>query len=239
MTTMRAVVINVPAGVGPDAWSDCFKLAATHSEGGVFGLNEAFTPAQGDLYERLADKLDLGRFGLAGPNPVFWDRDRLRRVRGTRRRLHGAARGVLARQWPGFNAGREATDVVLADWTTGEETAVICTHWAPQGPKVASRWRNRAHRVARRKVLKMIHRHLRAGRVVWLLGDFNVYAPVDLAAGIDPELGRFVWLTGHGVDKVGIALPRGHQLDDTSARTFKAPSDHKHGEKAKATWSSR
>lgn len=239
ITEVPVGVINVPTGVGRDAWEACFRLTAERTADGVFGINETFSPAQRNLYRRLSADLGLGRFGIPGPNPVFWDQARWELVRGSRRPLHAAGQSVLARRWPGFNAAREATEVVLEDRQTGEQIAVVCTHWVPQGPKVPAWWRDHAQRTARRRTLRIIRRHLRAGRAVLLLGDFNVYDPIDLADRIDPELGTFQWIRGRGIDKVGLALPRGHRRGRAGARTFKAPTDHHHGVAATATWTPR
>lgn len=218
---MKIGIINIPTSVGPDSWADCFSLMAERAP--VFGINEVFHPKAKALYRDLATQLKLASFGLRrGPNPIFWQRERYEKVEGERHLLHVRGQGVLARLYPGFNDARYATELVLRDRGTKQEFVVICTHWVPNGSKVAEAWRKWARREAKRGVRKLVKRHLRAGRPVWFIADTNIKDAFGFGKG-------FQWIRGAGIDKVGLWLPKGMSAKDLDANLFPAPTDHHHG----------
>lgn len=229
-TTMRVAVVNVPVKVREQAWLACFYLATSATPLGAFGINENLAPAQRRVYKQAAKALGYGRFGLHSPNPVFWDKARWRLLEGSVHQLHPPGSSTLARRWPGYNAARSATVVVLEDRDTREQVTIVCTHWAPQGKKVPSLWGAWARQQAKQQIRGVVRTHLRADRPVWVIGDLNVHGLVDMA------MRRFQWLRGEGVDKVGVALPRGTQLEHSSVATVPAPTDHKHLAAATASW---
>lgn len=217
---LRVGVINVPTSVGAKAWRECFEATAKHAD--IFGINEAHSPRQKATFRRLAKRRGLRKYGLSGPNPLLSDPDRWRRVHQGQHRLHG--RGPLWRRWPGFNAARSAT-VAVYEPTSGDAPDVMAvnTHLVPRGPKVPGPWRDRARRRAVAHIARLTEAHATKGRVVVLLGDFNM----DDA----PAIPGVRWLVGarHGVDKIGVAVPAGWRLGATSTYRFPAPTDHKTG----------
>lgn len=230
MTTLLAftlALVNVPRKVGSRAWRRCFWLAMQH--GSLVGINESFTPAQWTSYRRLSKRAGWGHSDLtASPNPIFWNRKVWRLKRERVKRLHGPARGRLARKWPGYNAARYATIVVLTHLATGRRVVVINTHLAAYGPKVSNAWR--AWAIARSVTIlaAIIARHLLAGRVVVLMGDTN-------SQTLRIPAPRFRWVWGKGIDKAGVGLPKGAALVEQAAGRFAAPTDHQHGVRADLT----
>lgn len=224
---IRGAIINVPTKVGADAWERCWHEAADRAD--IFGINEAFNPHAKRLYRGLARQHGYGQYGTRQTgNPIFWDRDVYRKVSGRVHTIHGSSGGLLARRWPGFNAERQITDVVLRHRDTRQEVAVLNTHWVPNGGRVPSIWRTWARRKSKRLTRKLIRAHLAAGRVVVFMGDTNIREEIGLTK-------RMVWLRGVGIDKAGIAVPRGMRVRRKRARLFAAPTDHKHGVAFRAT----
>lgn len=218
---LRVAVCNVPISVGAKAWRECFTETA--KRGDIFGINEAHSPRQKATYRRQAKRRRLRKYGLSGANPLFNDPDRWRRVHQGQHRLHG--RGPLWRRWPGFNAARSATVAVYR--STGFErvpdVTVINTHLVPRGPKVPGPWRDRARRRAVARIARLTAQHVARHRVVVVMGDFNM----DDA----PAIPGVRWLVGarHGVDKIGVAVPKGWRIAERTTQRFPAPTDHKSG----------
>ena len=212
---------NVPSKVGAANWARCWHAAA--SQAPVFGLNEAFLSKA--TYARLARANNHGIAGLAkSPNPVFWDRKKIKRVTGKVHRLHARGDSVLAQRYPGLNDARYATDVTLRDRATGVEFGVVCTHWVVgPGRKLPKAWQVWARREAKKGVRRLVRAHQRAGRPVWVIGDTNVRVPLA------PLRVRFRWVKNHDIDKSGLGLPAGARLLSSSWRNFAAPTDHKDG----------
>lgn len=214
-----AGVINIPVKVGARAWRRCFGLMARSC--GIFGVNECLSQNQRALYIKLVRRLGLGQYGVRiSPNPIFWDKTKYRFVSGRQIRLHGAGDSAKARRWPGFNAARYTTEVVLEVIATGQEIVVFNTHWAPDGKKVPRWWLIRARRASKKALNSRIAYHTAQGRDTLVMGDFNVFRPFIL--------GVVRWLRGKGVDKIGIALSR-MRLVRYRVRLIPAPTDHKHG----------
>lgn len=219
---LRVGVINIPTKVGPTAWLDCWTLTADRC--GIFGVNEVFHPNAKALYLELAKEHGYSQYGTrGGPNPVFFDRKRWRRVSGRLHRIHG--RGDRFGRWPGFNESRYVTDVVLARRRRpgAPEVAVLCTHWVPNGRKVTAIFRAAARRQSKKLVEQLMREHQAAGRIVYVIGDTNIARTFKLR-------GRgFEWIRGKGIDKVGVAVPRRFVVGKTSVDVFDAPTDHHHG----------
>lgn len=224
-------VINVPTKVGPKDWETCFRRTARRAA--IFGVNETFTEKAKLLYRDLAREMNLGRCGLrGGPDPIFWDRDIYRQVEHMRTRLHVRGSSLLARRWPGFNEARYVNEAVLRHRATGDQQAILCTHWVPEGRKVPAAWRKWARAESRRRVRALAVKHLAEGRPVWLLGDTNIGAEFNFK----PIPGAtFRWVRGKGIDKIGLWLPKGMAATDVGFELYDAPTDHKHGVAAHAT----
>jgi hypothetical protein len=211
--------INVPSGVGRAAWVECFEATAERAP--IFGMCEIHTRAAKKTMLTQARRYGLSQHGLfKGPDPIFWDTSRYRRIHANHYRLHGAR----ASRWVGFNAARYANVVVLRPRKDdGPDVTVICTHWVPRGPKVAAWWRTKARKRSRDKVAHLVAAHAARGRVVVVMGDFNMDTP--------PRLPEMTWLVGvrHGVDKIGVTVPRGWRIKARTADRFRAPTDHRFG----------
>lgn len=211
---LRVGVINVPRSVGPKAWEECFAKTAARSD--MFGINECLTRKQRRLYARLAREHRLSPFALwRGPNPVFYGR-RWTKIAGSQHRLHG--RGPMFFRWPGFNAPRYATVALYRYNTAVPRVAHVHTHLVPRGPKVPEWWRAYARRKSIRKLARIINRHRAENRVVVVTGDFNMTHAPDLPA--------VTWVADSGVDKIGVACPRGWTITAESTARFRAPTDH-------------
>lgn len=220
MTRLRIGTINVPTKVGPNNWETCFRRMATRAD--IFGINEVGSKHAKALYNRVKDDEGFSQFGLfRGTNPVFWNVGKYRLVHGRSHRIHGAARGRLARRFPGFNAERTLTEVVLAQRAGGPEIAVLYTHWVAPGWKVNPIWRRRMRARSKSLLRELVREHWAAGRIVVPMGDFNLRLPFWVIRG-------FRWLRGRGVDKVGILAPAGIAVT-ADVDVFPAPTDHKHG----------
>lgn len=215
---LRLACINVPTSVGGHAWADCFEATAAHAD--IFGANEVFSKRAKTLFVRLAKRYRLSQYGIhKGPNPLFWDTGKYDRGPASHHTLHGARRS----RWVGFNAARCATVVVLRPKQEGPDVTAINTHWVPRGPKVAAWWRARARAKSQAKVAHLVAAHAARGRVVVVMGDFNMDAA--------PKLAEVVWVAGahHGVDKIGVAVPKGWRIKAHEASNYPARTDHKHG----------
>lgn len=217
---IRFGLVNVPIKVGPRAWRRCLGLLMRHVD--IGGINEALSPRQRVLYRRVCERKGWGIFGGGGPNPVVWNAERYRLVRGRVHPLHSAGTSRRARRFRGFNAARYVTDVVLDSIAVpGAQVAVLCTHLAPGGWKVPKAWRRDALDRSRRVLDGLIAAHLAAGRPVLVIGDTNI--PGDL------HLSGVRWLRGRGIDKAGIALPPDVTLSASRSGSFAAPTDHRRG----------
>lgn len=224
---LRVAFMNIPTKVGWRAWRANFR--ALDERGQVFGINEAGARRAKALYAVLAKRRRLGYFGLwIGPNPIFWDRRRYRLHSAAQVKLHGRAPGWRSLRWPGFNAARYVTVVVLEPLDGGPLETYLNWHWVAPGPKVDEKWRARMREISDRKVTEIIEHHRAAGRIVVGFGDINLRDAPDLG-------GHVIWLREQGVDVLCIALPDGVQLATTVARAraqvdvFEADTDHKHG----------
>lgn len=219
---MKVGVINIPTSVGAKAWRKCFLLIRARCS--FFGVNEAFAPAAKALYIGLAFAHGFGQYGARkSPNPVFWRRKHWRKVSGRVIKLH-AQLGRYA-EWPGFNDARYVTEVILHRRGRPHlpQVVVLCTHWVPEGPKVTNADRFRARAASKAEIRELILDHLAAGRIVILMGDFNIYDVFDL------DIPGFHWVRGQGVDKVAVIVPAGYELTAADFETFEAPTDHEHG----------
>jgi hypothetical protein len=219
---VRAATINIPIKVGEKAWEECFRETAARAP--YFGVNECLSREQRALYDHLADELGLGHYGLFGPNPVFWDQKKYRRIAGRQYQLHKGRKSKYA----GYNAARYATVVVLEDRETGEQVTVVNAHLVPRGAKVPARWRARVRAQSLVKLTWIVQRHVRAGRAVVVMGDTNMDRP--------PKIPGVRWIAGgtSGVDKIGVALPKRWKVANVHASEYDAPTDHKHGRVAQA-----
>lgn len=232
---MRAPVgvINIPTSVGARAWQACFLAIAGHAA--VFGINEVFTRRAKALFLVLAKGRGFRQYGARkGPNPVFWKWRRYAKVSGRVIRLHERL-GRYA-EWPGFNDARYVTEVILRRrgraHRDAPELVILCTHLVAEGAKVDPADRAAARRTSLAIIRSLIVEHQDAGRVVILIGDLNMHERINLA------IRRFTWVRGDGVDKVGIALPAGYELDDdhTGFDLIPAQTDHKHAVAARIRW---
>lgn len=218
---LDVALTNIPTRVGRDAWSKCFRLMAGSAS--IFGINEAFSKDAKRLYLDLAEQHQLAQYGTSvTPNPVFWSSSEYRKVSARPLKLHGAATGVLARRYPGYNAGRYLTEVVLAPVGGGPEVAVLNWHLVPGGLKVNPLWRRKVRKKSKRKIRDLARKHTAAGRVVVGMGDANIVKPFNVIPG-------WRWLRGRGIDKLGVAAPPGHAITNVTAHTYPAPTDHRIG----------
>lgn len=229
---MKVGVINVPTSAGPRGWTGCIR-AVLAQRPTVFGINESFTRAARAVFITLAVAHGYGQYGARiTPNPIFWRRRHWRKVAGQVHQLHDRLSRYT--EWRGFNDARYVTELVLRRrgrrHRRALQAAVLCTHWVPEGDKVKVEDRWEARQTSIRTIRSLVLEHLAAGRVVILIGDFNLFEPVSL------RVGRFRWIRGQGVDKVGIAVPEGVELTSTDYELFLAPTDHKHGVIARARW---
>lgn len=224
---MRVAVINVPTKVGAAAWERCFRETAERAP--IFGINETISREAKRLYFDLSRDMGYGRAGLwTSPNPIFYDKDQYEYVESRIHELHPRGSSPLARRFPGFNDARSVTDLVLRDKNTNKQIAVLCTHWVPEGQKVPKAWRAWARNESRRKIRKLIRHHLRHGRIVYLMGDTNIGGLIDMGVR------RFKWIRPEGIDKIGVAVPKGTVLKDCNYRKYGAPTDHGAGVVARA-----
>lgn len=216
--TMSLGIINIPHKVGAKRWESCWKETALRAQ--IFGVNESGSRAQRNLYRELARKAGYGYYGLwKSPNPIFWDKRTYEFVRGQVTQLHGRSSGRLARRYPGFNAPRYQTEVILKD-REGQEYAFICVHWASRF-HVTRRFYARARFLSARTASRTVRHHKKAGRIVGFGGDTNISGRI-----YNPQV---TWLYSQGVDKLGVAVPRKYKLSQLRSRRFDAPTDHKHG----------
>ncbi len=215
--------INIPTKVGKAAWARCFGLLVARAH--IFGINEAGSWRAKRLYIRLARELGLKHYGLSGSNPVFWDPDLFRKLKGRQIKLHARAKGRLARRWPGFNAARYLTEVLLRHRQTRVIVAVLNVHLVANGWKINARWRARMRKRSLDRIKRLVAFHcFEMGRIVVLFGDTNIADEVNIPG--------IVWLFPEGVDKVGIAVPEGMDLAGFDLDQFLAPTDHKKGRAA-------
>lgn len=220
MTRLRLGTINVPTKVGPRAWRTCWMKTADRAD--IFGINEVGARMAKRTYLHLANQHGYDQFGTRiTTNPIYWNAGKYRRVSARQYRLHEGATGRLARRYPGFNAARYVTEVVLEQVAGGPEIAVLNVHMVAPGRKVNPIWRARMRAQSKRILRQLIAKHQAAGRIVVLLGDTNLRLPFWVCRG-------WRWLKGRGVDKVGILVPAGIAVT-ADVDIFDAPTDHKHG----------
>ena len=223
LLALRAALINIPRKVGERAWVECLDKAM--DRGSIVGVNEALSEQQRRAYRGVAAERGYSVAGLVdGPNPVFWDRLVWRHVRSRVRRLHPAARGPLAKRFPGYNAARYVTVAALEHRATGRRVTVLCFHLAVGGPdKVSVLWHKAAVAASIVKLARIATWHAVRGRPVILMGDTN-------ARVLRLPARRFRWVADGGrIDKIGATLPARVALVEQAAGVFAAPTDHKHG----------
>lgn len=220
---MRAAFTNVPVKIGAKKGRECLRLM----DGSDFiGMCEILNKHQRQaLIEEARAMKRYGSYGWQGPNPVLWDASRYTLAAGVVVKLHGAFGGRL---WPGYRAARKATIAALTAVHKGDPHAtLLCTHWAPRGRKVPAWWRNRQWATSERKISAIVKSQTANGRSVILMGDFNMDR--------NPRIAGVTWLTGAGVDKIGIALAPGHRIGHHTSARFKSPTDHGTGIRADFT----
>lgn len=211
--------MNVPTKVGREAWKLCFAILVDHAD--LFGINEAGSWRAKVLYQRWKKVHGYSQYGLLGTNPVFWKISAFRFVRGRQIKLHNRAKGKKARKWPGFNAARYVTEVVLRHRASDHLIAVLNAHLVAPGPKVNAEWREDMRERSLDRIAGLVRHHLTEGRVVVILGDFNIRGRLDIPG--------VTWLHFDGVDKLAVAVPDGVYLDEADVRELLAPTDHKRG----------
>lgn len=222
---LLVAVMNIPTKMGARAWAIDFDKLADRAD--VFGINEAGSVRAKRLYRRLAQARGYSSWGLwRGPNPIFWD-TRLYRLHSARQvRLHRRGRGRLARRFPGFNGARFVTVVTLVHLATGRRITFLNWHFVAPGWKVRDAWRARMRRRSIATVRAIVESTLDHGCTAVGFGDTNLREPFEVVDG-------WVWLRGEGVDKLGVAVPDGVDLDAYAAGesviAFPALTDHKHG----------
>lgn len=226
---MSIATINVPVSVGAAAWERCIRETAARAH--LFGVNETKSREQINLYRQFAREHELGTAGLDGSgNAVFWRKSVYLKISSRVVPLHPRGTGALARRYPGFNDARSVTEVVLMDKRTSEVVVMLCTHWVPEGRKVPVAWRLWARNKSKRKIRKMIRFHRKWGRTVFLVGDTNIAGPVDM------HVRGFKWIRSEGIDKIGVAVPKGTTLKTSDYHKYGAPTDHGAGVVASATF---
>lgn len=221
MTLHRVGVINVPIKVGPRKWAACWRIMARRT--GVFGVNESLSRRQRLVYAALTTSRHWGQYGLwASPNPIFWNRETWRKVPGSGAviKLHDA--GPWAHDFPGYNASRYATVVTLERRRSKIQHTIICTHLVSDGAKNPRPWRIQVRETSTSQLRNLVDGFTDNGNVVWLFGDMNIKAPFPMGR-------RFHWVRGVGIDKVGVAVPRGYHEPRGTFTLPPAPTDHKHG----------
>lgn len=219
-------MINVPTKVGPLNWARCF--IKTSNRAGVFGINETFSRAAKRTYMALAKARGFGYYGVKqGPNPIFWNKKYWRFVEAKHVKIHG--KGPNYRAWPGFNDDRYMTILVLQRVgekgnPVGPPQAFLFTHWAAFGGnhKVPTKWVNARQAESIEFARGIIELGLDKGMIVWFSGDTNHGGAIDFGK-------NFHWVKPLGIDKIGVALPKGVKLEHKSVSLFDAPTDHNHG----------
>ncbi|WP_028654884.1 endonuclease/exonuclease/phosphatase family protein [Nocardioides sp. J54] len=214
---LRVAFGNVPTKVKAAGWEGCFRILK--ARGDVVGINEAGNWRAKRVYARLAKAAGYGRYGLfIGPNPIFWDRRVYRRYSARQVRLHDSGKGRRARLWPGFNAARYMTVVVLTHLDTGRLVTFINLHFVAPGPKVPARWRAAMRNRSIARLRKIVAHHQAAGRDVVVFGDANRHGfPIPGA----------VWLDSSRPDVLAIVPADDTRLGDTTVEQVPAPTDHK------------
>lgn len=222
---MKVAIINVPTKVGIRGWTGCIRAVLARRPA-VAGINEAFTGRARALFVAAAAARGYRQYGARQtPNLIFWRRRHWQLVSGRVHQLHDRLSRYA--EWRGFNDARYVTEVILRrrgrKHRDAPQVAVLCTHWVPGGDKVEATDRAQARDTSVAVIRGLILEHLAAGRVVILIGDLNVYAPIDLGVA------GFEWVRGQGVDKIGVAVPAGYRLTAADFDLFAAPTDHGHG----------
>ena len=221
MTTadIRSAFCNVPRKVGPENWRECFELTA--ARGDIFGFNETHA-GQRKVYRREAKAAGLKMRAMRTPNPVFFDPE-IYGGRGTQViRIHDQL-PALAGRFPGYNSARYVTLTHLVHKASDVRVTVAFTHLVPNGRKVNTRQRFTARRKSFRTLRQLQREATRNGEVFILMGDTNYQSQFNMG-------GRFRWLKGRGIDKIGYALKlRKYKVLASGAHTFRAPTDHKNG----------
>lgn len=218
-------MINVPTKMGTRGYEECYERTSARCD--IFGMNEVFARFAKRTVIQESRQHGNAQWGTGrGPNPLFWDETKYRKRWASQHLLHG--RGPRYAQYPGFNERRKATVVVLEDLmdTSNPDTTVINTHLlALASRKIGMVWGRRARKRSLRLIRDIVREHLEAGRIVILMGDMNMRLPFWVNR-------RFTWVRGRGIDKIGIAVPKGYRVVKKEFSLFAAPTDHQHGVEA-------
>lgn len=213
----RVGTVNVPVKVGPRAWTRCWRIMSRKT--GAFGVNESLSRRQRAVYAALCVRRGWGQYGLRNsPNPIFYKRECWNKVPGTGRVVELHPAGPWERTYPGYNAARYATLVVL-ERRSGQRHAFVATHLVSAGSKVPAPWREQVRADSLAQLRELVDDLTDLGLVVWLLGDMNLGPAFDMGD-------RFQWVRGLGIDKVGVSLPGGITLGDHGFDLVRVPSDH-------------
>jgi len=216
--TLSVALINIPAKIGAAKIKECWEKAA--ARGAVLGVNESFHVQQRAIYKALAKEHGYDTFGLdRTPNPVFWRRSRLTFAHGRVHLIHEAnTTAANAKKWPGFYDERSITEVILK-LHSGKQVAVLNTHFVYGAKVIDQRWLRQARRESKALLRELVRENQAKGRIVIAMGDTNMVEPFAMPRG-------FKWLRGRGIDKMG-------SNRDGDASLFTAPTDHKHGVRAR------
>lgn len=213
----RVGTVNVPVKVGLKSWVRCWRIMSRKT--GAFGVNESLSRRQRAVYAALCVRRGWGQYGLRNsPNPIFYKRECWTKVPGTGRVVELHPAGPWERTYPGFNAARYATLVVL-ERVSGQQHAFVNAHLVPAGSKVPAPWREQVRADSLAQLRELVDDLADLGLVVWLLGDMNLPQPFPMGD-------RFQWVRGVGIDKVGVSLPDGITLGDHGFDLVRVPSDH-------------
>lgn len=213
---VRISLINIPKKIGPDSILVAFQRAL--ARGSIVGVNESFGTQQRNIYAAEAKKRGYSFYGLrTTPNVVFWKSKDFRRKRAKVHTLHRAnTTAPNHSKWPGFYDKRELTEVVLVNRATKQEHAVLLTHLLYPAKVLEAKWVTESKDESLRKIRNLIRKHVRAGRIVTLMGDMNDRHNLFLPRSVH-------WYTPEGeIDKVA-----GNCSGE--ATEFPAPIDHDGG----------
>lgn len=214
----KVVTINIPVQVGHESWVKCWEKASNQAS--LFGTQEAFNRRQKRTYKRLCREHNWGKAGMGGPNPVFFNKTVWRKISSHVIRIHDADKGPHTKNRPGFHAARFMTEAVLHNIEYGYDAAVLNVHWVPE--QIVTKSFKRKSRRASKKILRQrVKYHTRMGRVVFVMGDTNIYKKI--------RIGAVKWMRALGIDKLGVAVPKNMIIESATYRMFSAPTDHKRG----------
>lgn len=231
MSDLAVATINIPIKVGAEAWAECVVKAMNN--GDVIVLNEILSQRQRDVVLDVIERNGYAQYGIRqNPNPVLWDASKFKLVAGRVVEIHG--KGPWAKRFPGYNAERYFTVVVLRPVSMGDDDSrdfvVIGLHWVSGGSKLPSAWRGAMRLRSQVLLRRVLWQCRRKGMVAVVMGDTNIAAPFKI------RVPGFRWVRGKGIDKVGLLLPRKVRRGISRFRLFFAPTDHKYGVAAVLRW---